>query len=388
MDKNNFDGFSLYASRRQKYRNAYNATGHTMKEYTRKRQLSNALAMIKASEIPLAEIAYLCGFSSQQALCRSVKARLGITPTEYKSGDTYYFFPSYKAGISQTVTVAAEQIPDTVCFKFYNQKNEQIEDEAIKSFFAEIPRYTGRIFGRNGKHCYELYLTETEYKHINGFTFCGIKSGFTERLATTVVNYNEKAINAAWDNLYNKWLPTSMFQTTDNSFFEEYNIKNGKPVKLKLCIPIKKREEEMTLTIIQNPKLCFVVASAIGYNAEKDAAIKIIEFMNDKSIGFVSSREFLVAVKNGEHTCGIKVNPGFDIINEGFQKFETSENYYAVLKSNVIGDYNLYVNMLYSFVEENNLNVENDSIFAVYDADNGYENPTMKLYIKINFGTK
>ena len=92
--KAEFLSSSSYVSRSQFYRDFYSITGHSVKEYIRKRRLSNALLLIKTSEFTLAEIAYQCGFSSQQALCRTVKQSLGITPLAYKESEMFYFFSS------------------------------------------------------------------------------------------------------------------------------------------------------------------------------------------------------------------------------------------------------------------------------------------------------
>ena len=53
-------------SRSQLYREFYNTAGHTMGEYIRRRRLSNALALIKTSQLSLTDIAYQCGFSSHE----------------------------------------------------------------------------------------------------------------------------------------------------------------------------------------------------------------------------------------------------------------------------------------------------------------------------------
>ena len=82
-------------SRSQLYRDFYSVTGHTASEYIRRRRLSNALALIKTSQFPLADIAYQCGFSSQQALNRAVRQTVGMTPLAYKNSEAWYFFPPY-----------------------------------------------------------------------------------------------------------------------------------------------------------------------------------------------------------------------------------------------------------------------------------------------------
>ena len=51
-----------YVSHTQLYREFYNLAGHSVKEYIRKRRLSNALALVKTSDFTFADIAYQCGY--------------------------------------------------------------------------------------------------------------------------------------------------------------------------------------------------------------------------------------------------------------------------------------------------------------------------------------
>src|SRR5450756_63068 len=85
-EKQNIDAIakSCFTSTMQLQRDFYNVTGYSVGEYMRRLRLSNALCLIKSSDSILADIAYSCGYSSQQALCREIKAILGTTATEYK----------------------------------------------------------------------------------------------------------------------------------------------------------------------------------------------------------------------------------------------------------------------------------------------------------------
>lgn len=56
-----------YVSTSQLYRDFYACTGHSVKEYIRRRRISNACEKIKSSELPLAIIADESGLQTQQA---------------------------------------------------------------------------------------------------------------------------------------------------------------------------------------------------------------------------------------------------------------------------------------------------------------------------------
>lgn len=73
-------GYSLYH-----YCRVFNSTmGITVKEYIRKRRVSEAAKMINETSFSLKEIAYRCGFNSQENFIRVFKSVFGITPNDYK----------------------------------------------------------------------------------------------------------------------------------------------------------------------------------------------------------------------------------------------------------------------------------------------------------------
>lgn len=228
-----------YVSPPKLYRLFYNLTGHSVKEYIRKRRLSNALALIKLSDIDFTDIALQCGYSSHQALCRAVKQTLNLTPSEYKSNDTYYYFPPYDSKSLQSVMVSKDNILYKLCVLYYSPKLINIENTAVNTFLHVIPNYNGRIFGRNGKQrdnkfCYELYLTDSDgnydiltshgFEITNEYTCLTTKdyTNLNSTYAITTVPNNEQKINAAWNYLYTEWLQNSMFEYTNEPYYEEY----------------------------------------------------------------------------------------------------------------------------------------------------------------------
>ena len=81
-----------FISRSQLYRDFYACTGHSVKEYIRKRRISNACEKIKCSDMPLAIIADESGCETQQAFHKLFKSIVGMTPLEYQQGDTHFYF--------------------------------------------------------------------------------------------------------------------------------------------------------------------------------------------------------------------------------------------------------------------------------------------------------
>ncbi|MCL2775435.1 MAG: AraC family transcriptional regulator [Oscillospiraceae bacterium] len=384
-----------YVSHAKLYRDFYSMSGHSVKEYVRKRQLSNALALIKASDMGFTDIAFQCGYSSYLTLWRAVRQTLGLTPSEYKNGNTYYFFPPFKGNPIQPVTVSNDTIPRALRVLYYHTKLTGIENAAIQTFLQIVPNYNGRIFGRNGKQsgsrfCYELYLTDTSIDcgklNGRGFKTTNIIPCFTKLFAVSTVRNDEKKINAAWNYLYYEWLQNSMFAYTNEMYYEEYILKNSKLIKLKLYLPIKKREEETKIVLAKNPELRFIIAKAAGYNAEKVASEMVFNYMKANYLETVmDSKVFYLQKYMNCCVCGIKTDTGLQYIKDmNIMDIATDKPDYLVLESDVAGNYGLYAGMLIAFARDNGINIDESEIFAVYNAKDSFNNLKIKMYCPLH----
>ena len=360
-------------SRSQLYRDFYSLTGHTMGEYIRRRRLSNALALIKTSQLSLMDIACRCGFSSQQALCRAARQSVGMTTRAYKSSEAWYFFPPFTGQVLFPVSVKPESIPATLCLNYYDSKYKGIEDRALAWLLASRPGYRGRIFGRNGtqqgaKSCYELYI---ESGHAD-------QPAITALFATTIVPNEETRVNAAWDYLYLAWLAGSMFERTGQPYFEEYIMKNGQCAKLRLYLPIQKRADAANITLETNPALRFAVAAA---KTEKAASRAVMEYLKAKCPHVLQSvSEFYLQQNSGGYTCGVRVDAPLE---EHTLTLEPGHS--LVLHSTVMGEYGALCNRLLAFAEDNGMAARREDCFAVYEAHGDYKNLGMKVYCPTNF---
>ena len=388
-----------YSSYEKLYREFYSLTGHSVKEYVRKRRLSNALALIKASGLSLTDIALQCGYSSHQALCRATRQTLDLTPSGYKGGDTYFFFPPFNGEPPQSVIVSGVIIPRARRILFYHTNVTNIENIAIDSFLQAFPDYDGRIFGRNGgqignRLCYELYLTDIgkEYNILEqyGFKVTRETPCFNATFATSTVKNNEQKINAAWNYLYSEWLQNSMFEYTGEPYFEEYLLKNSKPCKLKLYLPIRRRSEEIKITLVNNPGLCFFIARAKGFNAEKIASKAVIDYLAAHFPYIVNTlKELYVRKEINAYVCGVRINSGLRIAcTDNIRNIYTNHDNYLMLESGIMGDYDRYADMLLSFAQANDIAADNKGLFAVYDAADSFDILKIKMFCPVKIRKK
>jgi AraC-like DNA-binding protein/DNA gyrase inhibitor GyrI len=376
-----------YISTMQLYRDFYSLTGHSVKEYIRKRRLSNALAMVKFSEKSLVDIAYEYGYSSQQAFCKCVKAATGLTPMEYKLGDSYYYYPRLCMEDKYQVAVCTENIPGTIHMKYYHSQIRGIENRSVAYLFSLIPSYEGRIFGKNGyqsgqKFCYELnieykeeligLLKESDFRDI---TVAGPQACTYARLS--VVNV-EKNINEAWDYLYSKWLEASMFEQTEETYFEEYHYKDNKIKKLTLYLPVRKRRDYNKIAIKECENMYFLTASG----EERKASQRVLEYLSSHNPYDIDKIDkFYVSVSNGIYTCGVMIDARYyeKIKNDNtIEKLHIAGGSFAILEGNLCGDGSVNETILDAWLLENGLRRDGLPCFTVYETFGSFEGKDIK----------
>lgn len=390
----------------QLYRDFYAYTGHSVKEYIRKRRLSNACAMIKHTGAPLVDIALSNGYETQQAFNKHFKNVLGVTPVEYKNGGTHFFFyPQGRENISLPVRVETEAIPEAVVCKYYSAQLKGIENRAVSVLMDVIERHGApscgevRLFGREGgqrRHafCYELLFSPGE--NIGAWQEILYKSGFHEVsasgrtegvFASCTVRNSEQAIADGWDYLYNSWLNNSMFEPDDRGYFEEYCLRGRMPVKLKLFLPVRRKTNYRTVTVGEMPERTFVVARRTGPDAERVASEYVISFLKERYPSIINEAvRFYIACSGDECECGVELgNDASDIslpASGGVGIVRYPGCMYARLDDNCCADAGLHVSELERWLAQNGLSYGRQKIFTVYEAENGsFETADIKMTV-------
>ncbi len=403
FDKHNINALakSCYTSAMQLQRDFYNLTGYSVNNYIRHLRLSNALCMIKASQFSLADIACSCGYSSQQALCREIKAILGTTATAYKEGNDYYFLSALSDDVPFQVEVSRVNVPRTLCLAYYSPMLRGIESNAVSLFLRNNPAFSGRIFGRNSTQkghmlCYELHvevkeIINPETLNTRGFEETGYLPAYEAICAQTRVKNNENEINAAWDYLYSAWLPGSMFEyagQTDKGFehqyFEEYYYRNATSKRLKLYLPIIRRRECLKISVETVDFMRFFVCSCDEQNAERDASRAVIDYLSRYHPYIVANaKEFYLEQNTERFTCGLRITTDLTVTEPSFRILDFERQTFAMLYFNGISDFGRSKDMLLNWLHANNLSPIG-SPFAVYDASTSFQTPKMRLFCPIS----
>ncbi|WP_342548374.1 AraC family transcriptional regulator [Paenibacillus sp. FSL P2-0089] len=389
-----------FTSLMQLYRDFYTYTGHSVKEYIRKRRLSVALGMIRSSQRPLAEIAYACGYSSQQALCKYVKSATSLTPLAYQKSTACYFFPRFDSEAVRQVTVSTEILPATIHMKFYSTKHSGIEQQALESLYALLPAYQGRLFGRDGQpqgglFCYELAVEhDPALMHsLTGSIFRELEvvpeHSFT--CAKLAVRNDEAEIGLAWDYLVLKWLRSSMFEQEEEDYGEEYIRKGCEVKKLILYVPVRKRTDYDKISVSFSAGFEFLAASREGEQAEaeEEAAAAVMSYCSRYHPEVLRAASlFCVIQHGGRYTCGVRLERWQAIAlarDSGLQILQAPAGRYAVLESSSYGDRGMFIALLESWIEECGWSREEALAFTTYEtvAQGRPDAITMSVWMKL-----
>lgn len=375
-----------FMSLMQLYRDCYAYTGHSVKEYIRKRRLSNALSLIRCLNIPLAEIAYSCGYSSQQALCKCVRSAVSMSPLEYRRSEAYYYFPRFDNTAPRQVTVSAETIPRIIWVRFYFPRLHGIEEQAIDALQNVLPGYKGRIFGRDGRQkdnrfCYQVAveydravldkLRDSDFREAEVVPEIGLTC------ARTIVNNEENEIRQGWNDLYSGWLKTSMFTQDDADYFEEYVHKGGKIKRLILYLPVRKRTDYDKITLARCEDMVFLVSSSAGQDQEEQAARAVVSFLAaHKPEAIRTTRQFYVSRDAGVYTCGVRLDPVVEAepaAGGGLEVLRAAAGSYAVLESGCCSDSQVLESLLDRWIGENGLRKDKQPAFFIYETDGSFQ---------------
>ena len=380
----------------QLYRAVYSATGHSVQTYARMRKLSMALAQVKRTDAGLADIAQACGYASQQAFCKSVKAATGQSPLVYRHAPTFFYFPPHEANHTRPCAVATETLPATRTLLYASAHGQSLERRAVSAFFAAWPGYDGRLFGRNvtlldGRCGYALMADtagETAPLADAGFTFGACAAPYTATFAKTRARDDDADIDEAWNHLHANWLSGSAFKRADAPFFEEYLHANGRVRGLALYLPVQKRLSRRMMAITHRDAQRFIVAHRRGSDAEDRAAHDVMAWLTAHHPHAVRAlQRFYVAHGNGGCTCGVAAPDGaVPSARDSITLLDMPGGDYAVLEGECSGDFSAYERLLLAFARDYDLLPDGSaSPFAVFETQQDFapEATRMKVLLRV-----
>ena len=142
--------------------------------------------------------------------------------------------------------------------------------------------------------------------------------------------------------------------------------------------------------MVPNPELRFIVSKGKGRNAERIASQAVVKYLATHDPHFLrEAREFFLRRETDACLCGVRVKADIPIDDaENMECFATDRASYLVLASSVTGDYDRYADILLSFARDNGMATDENGVFAVYDAAESFDNPSIKMYCPVKIEKK
>ncbi|WP_193726935.1 helix-turn-helix domain-containing protein [Paenibacillus guangzhouensis] len=294
------------------YRMFYAIVGHPIKEYIRKRRISEAACLLRHTNLTTIDIGFRCGFDTYQTFIKSFKRNTGLTPGLYRRAEFIYSFE--RISLIERVTYLeereiSERFPSIKVIRLapmmgigylYSASSEDgLEESSLSEFRANLSKLDisqMRLFGWNvnleGANPYGYQMVAVsekvypaEHQGIQPFRLMG---GLYA--VTSIPKGSGSEIVAAWNRLLSEWLPLSTFELGEHGFLEEYQQCNSQIVRLKLYLPVKRRQKTETIQIMVRPSVRVVSFRAQGVDcvARADEAsldwLARNEFVGDKRL--------------------------------------------------------------------------------------------------------
>lgn len=290
------------------YRMFYAMTGHPVKEYIRKRRTSEAAFLLRQSELPANEIGYRLGFDTYQTFNKAFKRYTGLTPVSYRGSEFIFSFERIRlqeqvsyleerevSELYSDVRVIRLAPQSGIGYLHVAESEEGIEDEAIRRFrtllaACDIDLGKMKLWGWNvdreeepPKYGYQLVAigdSERLAEHPQLETV-DIPGGLYA--ATWIAAESGSVIVAAWNRLLSEWLPRSTFELGSHGFLEEYQQYNGRIVRLKLFLPVRRRQATETIDIVTRKEVRTIRFRAEGPDSAKLADEAAVEWISKQS---------------------------------------------------------------------------------------------------------
>jgi len=301
-----------YISIAQLYRVFYSLTGHSVKDYIRKRRISVAANHLRNSKRTVEELAWDSGFESYHSFAKVFKKIVGLTPAAYRNAEMYFSFESirlYEQIAYKEDKEQAERFPDVKVIRFMpdkmytylhiTQHDEGMENEAFRIVFeklvaSKVQRYSEiRIFGcnvdlpeENGQpqYGYRILIANEEEGMMDGAL---IEEPFVGGLYAVrkVAASSPKTVQDGWDRLLSEWLPKSTFEIGPHQYIEEFIAYNGKVTRMNLYLPVQRKFHNEPIEIVELTEAIAFFCRGYGDEAQIVAEQRLIDWYERGSDG-------------------------------------------------------------------------------------------------------
>lgn len=243
-------GYSLHHFHR-----LFKAVVHeSLKDYIRKRRMTQAAYEIVETDTPLIDIALAHGYESREAFTRAFEKVYGRKPSEVRKQKLYY--PLREILTEQAIQLRLDQLSLGLIPTIVNQPKITLYGQTINvqddgSHHQEIPLFWQQILSNEQLH---LWYGLCSFDHDDTLSyFIGQTSSDPSLQHQTIIDLPPQtyarfqiegplieSVQKAWDTIYSEWLGASDYQRGSSADIEEYHFHSTTPFAY-LYLPIIKK---------------------------------------------------------------------------------------------------------------------------------------------------
>lgn len=226
----------------------YFMTGFTVKEYIRKRRLSNAAYQLHCSKISITDIAFNAGYESLEAFTRAFKKHFGVSPREFRESNQEHLLFNKLDVLKQYANQAITPLDFKLALEYVLYKECSIQGWQIHTTLdngqqaMDICNFAGEILKNNilaenfdlGRTpIFGVYTNMTDESDFDYTIGCLKQSVIkpSDKLVTHHIPTGSYAkfsldrtdrIKEAWHYIYGTWFPQNQLYRATGFDFEIY----------------------------------------------------------------------------------------------------------------------------------------------------------------------
>lgn len=239
--------------------------GSSIKEYIRKRRLTEAAYELVNTKKRIIDIAIEYQFESQQSFTRAFKKMYGVTPGKYRMNKKHFILMQkkrlteirlnhLKGGITLKPTIVEKSEFKVIGMKYYGTNNNNEIPELWGKFVKRIGEIKNRVEPKTSLGVCEYVPNLTDESQFS-YIACVEVSSFDEipeGMVSEVVTTNKYAVfthkgstdrlGDTYEYIYGTWLPKSEYEPAPAHDFELYDERfnsGSENSEMDIYIPIK-----------------------------------------------------------------------------------------------------------------------------------------------------
>ncbi|GAA0374592.1 AraC family transcriptional regulator [Bacillus horti] len=363
------------------YRLFYSLTGHSIKDYIRKRRISIASEDLRNTAMPIIDIALKAGFETQASFSKAFKKWVGLSPDMYRASQQHFCFNRIQ--LVETVEESNSLIKDlnvkvlrlkpmlVLVYRHVQLCKDGLERNALqraKLLVKDLLLNTDklRFLGRNielasSSHIgYEILIpVQGEGRWETKQLKLELLSGGLYAMAVSSAKKDQEVLSA-WNTLVSEWLPKSSFIMKNPEYLEEYIVNKEKLIRMKLYLPIERKCKANMIKIQNVSPFCVAYSRVQGVDSSEQADQQLCEWLEHIDFDWRVEGQlyFSYALNPNDEghwsEYGVSIKPELEFLRHTYiQRKIIGDGDYACMRTKALGSLKGVLELMQGWIKTN-----------------------------------